>query len=343
MWYNNTFWCFPDILPKLVKFHKYNMSTSEEKILSTWLLVPASLQSVMTLGAFTRLFPTSQANNPQIRRLYRDLQHQRASLVDSIERNIEAEAAYGNAQKRSVLKVRRGLVKEELDEEVDIEYAVRLLLFCMISYESNSYSYMVLLPTCRMQSRILYLVSYQSLRSQRKIWMLRYSVWTRKHKSFCRRSRLSSEAWVIFCMESLQREIWEKKSWEVLRVYKRLVTDDGFLSLSILTHITILTMLQRERLGKALWYPGIRIACYCKTFLPYVHWMIREYEPASLLPMRPHSNSCQDSRLILAKLIVSEGFEKMNQNLYVQVNPHTWYSLYPSYVRRQKTPRSVES
>lgn len=101
------------------------MAPTEEKILSTWLLVPASLQSIMTLSAFTRLFPASQANNPQIRRLYRDLQHQRASLGDSIERNIEAEAARGNAQKRSVMKVRRAAEKEEQDDEVDIEYAVR--------------------------------------------------------------------------------------------------------------------------------------------------------------------------------------------------------------------------
>lgn len=103
------------------------MATTEEKLLSTWLLVPASLQSVMTLAAFTRLFPASQANNPQIRRLYRDLQHQRASLVDSVERNIEVEAARGNAQKRSVLRVRKGPEKEEQDDEVDIEYAVRFL------------------------------------------------------------------------------------------------------------------------------------------------------------------------------------------------------------------------
>lgn len=104
------------------------MSTTEEKILSTWLLVPASLQSIMTIGAFTRLFPSSQANNPQIRRLYHDLQHQRASLVDSVERNIQAEAARGSAQQRSVFKIRRGPEKEEQDDEVDIEYAVRYLL-----------------------------------------------------------------------------------------------------------------------------------------------------------------------------------------------------------------------
>lgn len=99
------------------------MAPTEENILSTWLLVPASLQSIMTLGAFTRLFPSSQANNPQIRRLYRDLQHQRSALIDAIERNIEAEAARGNAQKRSVIKIRRA-PKEEQDDEVNIEYAL---------------------------------------------------------------------------------------------------------------------------------------------------------------------------------------------------------------------------
>lgn len=165
------------------------MAPSEEKILSTWLLVPASLQSVMTLGAFTRLFPASQANNPQIRLLYRDLQHQRASLVDAVERNIEAEAARGSAQKRSVLRVRKGPEKEEQDDEVDIEYAVRCELL-YLTCKSNNCSCTVQRPTYQPRNHIRCPVFYQILKAQHKIWKLRYSDWTRNRRNCWRRSKL---------------------------------------------------------------------------------------------------------------------------------------------------------
>jgi centromere-localized protein 2 len=100
------------------------MAPTETIILSAFLLPPAPLTSVISLKAFTELFPRSQQSSPQIRTLYRDLQHQRAQLADAVARNITTEVKRGNAQRRAVIRARRAAGREEQDDEVDIENAV---------------------------------------------------------------------------------------------------------------------------------------------------------------------------------------------------------------------------
>jgi len=102
------------------------MAPTEATILSTFLLPPAPLASIISLKAFTELFPRSQQSSPEIKALYRDLQHQRARLTDAVIKNIAAEAKRGNAQRRVVVKVRRAAERQEQDDEVDIENAVSL-------------------------------------------------------------------------------------------------------------------------------------------------------------------------------------------------------------------------
>ena len=105
------------------------MAPTEATILSTFLLPPAPLPSLISLQAFTALFPRSQQSSPQIRTLYRDLQHQRARLTDTIARNIATEVKRGDAQRRAVARTRRTAEKEMQDDEVDIENAV-----CVVPY-----------------------------------------------------------------------------------------------------------------------------------------------------------------------------------------------------------------
>lgn len=102
------------------------MAPTEETILSSFLLPPAPLPSLISLKAFTELFPRSQQGSPQIKALYRDLQRQRARLTDAVARNIAAEVKRGNAQRRVVVKARRRAEKEEQDDEADIENAVSI-------------------------------------------------------------------------------------------------------------------------------------------------------------------------------------------------------------------------
>jgi centromere-localized protein 2 len=103
------------------------MAPTEATILSTFLLPPAPLPSIISLKAFTELFPSAQQSSPQIRTLYRDLQRQRARLTDAIAENIANEVKRGNAQRKAVVRTRRAEGWAEQDDEVDVETAVGVL------------------------------------------------------------------------------------------------------------------------------------------------------------------------------------------------------------------------
>lgn len=100
------------------------MAPTEATILTNFLLPPALLPSIISLKAFTDLFPRAQQASPQIKVLYRDLQHQRARLADNVGRNIIAEVKRGSAEKLEVARARRTAEREDQDDEVDIENAV---------------------------------------------------------------------------------------------------------------------------------------------------------------------------------------------------------------------------
>ncbi|KAH8811742.1 Cnl2/NKP2 family protein-domain-containing protein [Xylogone sp. PMI_703] len=101
------------------------MAPTEATILSTFLLPPAPLPTIITLKSFTELFPRSQQSSPQIRSLYRDLQHQRAHITDNVTRNITEEVKRGNVQRRAVVRARRSAERAgDEDDEVEIERAL---------------------------------------------------------------------------------------------------------------------------------------------------------------------------------------------------------------------------
>lgn len=100
------------------------MPPTEAKILSTFLLTPSPLPTIITLKAFTALFPSSPQSSPQIRALYRDLQYQRALVVDTVAHAVAAEVKRGNTQRRIVARSRARGEKQAQDDEVDIEETV---------------------------------------------------------------------------------------------------------------------------------------------------------------------------------------------------------------------------
>ncbi|KAL3427183.1 cnl2 nkp2 family protein [Phlyctema vagabunda] len=100
------------------------MAPTEETILSTFLLPPAPLPAIISLKAFSEYFPKAQQSSPVVRVLYRDLQHQRARLVDAVTRDIVTEAKRGNVQRRAVIQTRRAAERTELDDEVEVEQAL---------------------------------------------------------------------------------------------------------------------------------------------------------------------------------------------------------------------------
>ena len=105
---------------------EYKMASTEHTILTDFLLPPAPLPALISLKAFTGLFPHSQQSSPEIKSLYRDLQHQRATIIDSITQNIVVEVKRGNVQCRAVVKARRAAERELQDDEADVEFAVNI-------------------------------------------------------------------------------------------------------------------------------------------------------------------------------------------------------------------------
>ncbi|KAK1672038.1 Cnl2/NKP2 family protein [Colletotrichum godetiae] len=100
------------------------MAPTEAAILHNYLTVPAQLPSAITLEEFTELFPKPHRANPQIRSLYRDLQHQRRAIVDMVTENIENEEKNGRIIKREIARVRKRAKAEDADQELEIERAL---------------------------------------------------------------------------------------------------------------------------------------------------------------------------------------------------------------------------
>ncbi|KAK2046630.1 Cnl2/NKP2 family protein [Colletotrichum somersetense] len=100
------------------------MAPTESAILHNYLTSPAQLPSVITLEEFTELFPKAHRANPQIRSLYRDLQHQRRALVDTVTENIAAEEKRGRVIKREIARARMRTANEDADLELEIERAL---------------------------------------------------------------------------------------------------------------------------------------------------------------------------------------------------------------------------
>lgn len=136
------------------------MPPTEQKILTNFLLPPAPLPTIITLQSFIALFPRSQQSSPHIRTLYRDLQHQRAQLADSVTAEIEREARRGKAIERAVARGRRQDERVVQDDEVDVERAVSLALLLYFSL----YSYFNLLLSPFPQTILIYTSSYTAKR-----------------------------------------------------------------------------------------------------------------------------------------------------------------------------------
>jgi len=80
------------------------MAPTEASILSDFLLAPASLPTILPLEKFTELFPRAQRSNPQVKLLYRELQHLRATDIEIVRENIAKEVIRGERQMTAIHK-----------------------------------------------------------------------------------------------------------------------------------------------------------------------------------------------------------------------------------------------
>ena len=99
---------------------------TESTILTNYLLLPADLRTIITPTQFAALFPRAAASSPQVPSLYRDLETQRAAAVAEVKENIGEEARRGRKIRAEVARLRREEEGEGVDDEMEVERAVRL-------------------------------------------------------------------------------------------------------------------------------------------------------------------------------------------------------------------------
>lgn len=103
---------------------------TEAELLTSFLLTPASLPAIVTFDQFRALFPRAVHDSPLLRSLFRDLQAQRAHVMDTVAASIEMEAQRGGqAIRREVARQRREEVDWEVDGEVEMDRAVSFYFF----------------------------------------------------------------------------------------------------------------------------------------------------------------------------------------------------------------------
>ncbi|KAJ5637696.1 hypothetical protein N7490_007575 [Penicillium lividum] len=115
------------------------MAPSEESILSNFLLVPASLPTVLSLQKFTELFPKRLRNHPHIRSLYRELQQTREHDMDQVNENIDNEIQQGERQKAELHKASLAAGVEAADEDEQREVDMDLHLFGQTTLNPQDY------------------------------------------------------------------------------------------------------------------------------------------------------------------------------------------------------------
>lgn len=100
------------------------MAPTEAELLANYLIQPSPLTAIVTLEQFKNLFPRPLQSSPQVRSLFRDLQAQRADLLDQVAENIAHEAKRGITMRREVVRAKREAEREDIDADIEMERAV---------------------------------------------------------------------------------------------------------------------------------------------------------------------------------------------------------------------------
>jgi centromere-localized protein 2 len=77
---------------------------TEDSILTSYLLAPASLPTIVPYPLFQTYFPPAVRSSPEVKALYRDLQFLRTVDMDVVKENIGAECKKGDRMKVEMLR-----------------------------------------------------------------------------------------------------------------------------------------------------------------------------------------------------------------------------------------------
>lgn len=122
------------------------MAPSEAYILSSFLLSPGPLPTVISLQQFTELFPKRLRSHPHIKTLYRELQEIRDQDLNVVNGNIDQETKDGEKQKEELRKaiMKSGIVdmddhdRREMDLDVQLFGQKTDIAFSSEEYHSMS-------------------------------------------------------------------------------------------------------------------------------------------------------------------------------------------------------------
>jgi centromere-localized protein 2 len=121
--------------------------SSESTLLKSFLLSPAPLPQSLTIEQFTELFPARHQGDATIPSLYRELQQQRAQDIGDVMRNINAEIAQSEKQKRLIRRGRKRWYESDLegfdekDVRIEADVNVRSLPSNVWANTNAAYSY----------------------------------------------------------------------------------------------------------------------------------------------------------------------------------------------------------
>ncbi|KAF1977875.1 hypothetical protein BU23DRAFT_577814 [Bimuria novae-zelandiae CBS 107.79] len=85
------------------------MPSTEAKLLSDFLVAPASLRDFMTLRQFTDIFPKGHRTNPAVKELYRELYTLRERDIEAVRQDIALEVKRSKQLRRDYAQERRQL------------------------------------------------------------------------------------------------------------------------------------------------------------------------------------------------------------------------------------------
>jgi centromere-localized protein 2 len=102
----------------------FTMASYDIAQMKQYLILPARLPDIFTLEQFRAMFPRATHSSPQIKTLYRDLQAQRAAMVDAVSAEINSQARDNRHVRRRLKHQNQEAMLDEADVDLEAERAM---------------------------------------------------------------------------------------------------------------------------------------------------------------------------------------------------------------------------
>lgn len=186
------------------------MPSTEAKLLSDFLVAPASLRDFMTQQQFTDIFPKSHRANPAVRELYRELYTLREHDIETVRQDIAREVKRSTQLKRAYALERRevdtanvaglDLAALQMEEEVSCKLNMHEDIPTVHSF-----------PTTGAGNRTRFKPFTPASRRPVKALRVKSQKWSRNSRTLCAKSRRSSTRSVT-CAAANLHKLWVVKT-----------------------------------------------------------------------------------------------------------------------------------